>query len=532
MKDSSQEESDGERGEKRFKRRRSMDFLRNTFGVGSSTETAKPMFSSSNVEKRKSGGFIGKSDFANDFEQEMIAALGLSPTKPGPEESSAKHVEQSKDESKGDILATRAVTDAERELPRDKSLPVLPPPSSNGPVPAEATGQKSQLSMGMSRPMTPSIRPVFDEDVKPATPPKDVPPKDLPPKDLPPKDTSTKEASLIPQPSQGQRQPSVSTLGADEKDAGASEEETETPPSPIPDTITTKKAEDPAYDKPLPQARPSDTPLPHENEDNTGFAPIPRPPSSAEILESKRRSISGLPPSAPGVQSPLRNEVRYSPGTRSSMLSFGSFGRQSQSRPATPANELSSRAGSGSPVPNGESKMDKLKIFGRGRRASVGDLLTGLQDNIQGSIQGLPEGGKRKRTFNRISVCFLRSWSIVYLLMLHRACSIVPRIPSLRISKRMTAPTPTPKIQDPRLYQRHPPMDRMGTSIRMAPLQIKSSPQCQTLSPSRPAKQRRCHAILAALACLFRPLLPLVCLLAASMARHLRMLHPLLNILE
>jgi hypothetical protein len=438
-----------------------MDFLRNTFGVGSSTETANTVLMSSNAEKRKSGGFIGKSDFPNDFEQEMIAALGLSPTKPGPDESSAKHVEQSKDEPDNDTLATQG-TGADKQLPRDKSLPVLPSQSSNGLV-SEADA-KSQPSMDSFRPMTPSIRPVFDEDIKPATPPKDLPPKDLPPKDIPPKDASAREASLVPQLGQGQRQPSVSTLGADEKHASNSAEgEVETPPSPIQET--TNDAEDPVYGKPLPQAKISDPSLPHD-EDNVGFAPIPRPPSSAEILESKRRSISGLPPSAPGVQSPLRNEVRYSPGTRSSMLSFGSFGR---SRPATPANELSSRADSGSPAPNGDSKMDKLKSFGRRRRASVGGLLTGLQDNIQGSIQGLPEGGKRKRTFSRISVCFLRSWLIVYFLIMYRACLIVLKSLSLRTPRRMTALRPTPEPPSLRLYQRQPPIDRMEVSTLMVP---------------------------------------------------------------
>jgi hypothetical protein len=437
-----------------------MDFLRNTFGVGSSTETAKPVLMSSNAEKRKSGGFIGKSDFANDFEQEMIAALGLSPTKPGPEESGAKHVEQSKDEPDDDTL-TQGIG-ADKQLPRDKSLPVLPSQSSSGLV-SEADA-KSPPSMDSFRPMTPSIRPVFDEDIKPATPPKDLPPKDLPPKDIPPKDASAREASLIPQLGQRQRQPSVSTLGADEKHANNSAEgEVETPPSPIQET--SNDAEDPVYGKPLPQAKISDTSLPHD-EDNVGFAPIPRPPSSAEILESKRRSISGLPPSAPGVQSPLRNEVRYSPGTRSSMLSFGSFGR---SRPATPANELSSRADSGSSAPNGDSKMDKLKSFGRRRRASVGGLLTGLQDNIQGSIQGLPEGGKRKRTFSRISVCFLRSWVIVYFLIMYRACLIVLKSLGLRTPRTMTALKPTPKPPSPRLYQRQPPMDRMEVSTLMVP---------------------------------------------------------------
>ncbi|KAJ5299807.1 hypothetical protein N7476_011364 [Penicillium atrosanguineum] len=407
VKETSQEgPAEGELPGKRFKRRRSMDFLRSTFGVGSSSETTKA--TPSNVEKRKSGAFIGKSDFTNDFEQETIAALGLSPTKPGPEESLTKPAEQlSKDESRGATSASQTATGADKEFPKDKSLPALPSQNSNGRVSVEVSGAKSQPSMDISRPMTPSIRPVFDEDVKPSTPPKDLPPKDLPPKGLLSRDASSKDASLAPQLSQGQRQPSISTLGADERHPRSSSEgEVETPPSPIQET--TKEADDPVYEEPLPEANTIEPSLPYE-EEKIGFVPIPRPPSSAEILESKRRSISGLPPSTPGVQSPLRNEVRYSPGTRSSMLSFGSWGRQSQSRPATPANELSSRADSDTPAPNGDSKMNKLKSFGRRRRASVGDLLTGRQDNIQGSTQDLPEGGKRKRTFGRISVLFNRS---------------------------------------------------------------------------------------------------------------------------
>jgi hypothetical protein len=405
MEDSSQEKfADGERAGKRFKRRRSMDFLRNTFGLGSSSEAAKAKPFSPNAETDKSGAFIGKSDFTNDFEQEMIAALGLSPTKAGAEDSTAKHSEQlSNDETKGDAPETQRATDAGQELSEGKSLPVLPSQNQNGRLSTDVAVAKSQPSMDISRPMTPSIRPVFDEDLKPSTPPKDLPSKDLSPNKMPSKDASSKSASLAPQLSHGQRQPSVSTLGADERrPRSSSEEDGETPPSPIQETD--REAENLVHGKLMPEPKPTGSSLLHE--DNTGFALIPRPPSSAEVLESKRRSISGLPPSAPGVQSPLRNEVRYSPGTRSSMLSFGSWGRQSQSRPATPANELSSRADSGSPAPNGDSRIEKLKSFGRRRRASVGDLFTGLQDNIQGSSQDSPEGGKRKRTFSRISVWF------------------------------------------------------------------------------------------------------------------------------
>jgi hypothetical protein len=152
----------------------------------------------------------------------------------------------------------------------------------------------------------------------------------------------------------------------------------------------------------------SDGPRSSAQEKRKSFIPFypMESPSSAEILESKRKSISGLPPpSAPDVHSPLRNEVRYSPGTRSSMLSFGSFGKQSASgkgtRPSTPANDLSQPSVSGSPAENGESTIGKLKNFGRRRRASVGDLLSGIQ--LQ-QPQNAPEG-QRKRALSRISVC-------------------------------------------------------------------------------------------------------------------------------
>ncbi|KAJ5668383.1 uncharacterized protein N7477_006953 [Penicillium maclennaniae] len=406
VKESSQAGSaERERANKGFKRRRSMDFLRNTFGVGSS-ET--PKTAPSDVEKRKSGGFIGKSDFANDFEQEMIAAFGLSPTNAGPEESTTKYSGRLlKAESGGDISGSQLATGADRAFYEDRIPPVLPSQKANGRISIDVSGAKNQPSMDISRPMTPSIRPVFDEDVEPLTPPKDSPPKGLPSQHLPSKDASLKDASLVPRLSQGQRQQSISTLGVDERQPRTSSEgELDTPPSPIQETI--RETDDPVYEKPLREANSTESSLPLE-EDISSFAQIPRPPSSAEVLESKRKSISGLPPSAPGVQSPLRNEVRYSPGTRSSMLSFGSWGRQSQSRPATPANDLSRGTGSDAPAQNGDSKMEKLKSFGRRRRASVGDLLTIRHDNNQGNLQDLPEGGKRKLNFGRISGLFNRS---------------------------------------------------------------------------------------------------------------------------
>lgn len=346
------------------------------------------------IDRRASQGFAGRSHATRDFEREMNAALGLSPTEPRPQH-------QTNDKA------------ASNDPPvTEKSLPLPPGRPSDGPVPAPS----SSLDLKTSETTTSTIRPVSREEVKPSTPPKDlpprnpppeVPPKDLPSKDLPPRDNSLKPLSNqdlkpLPQLSHSQRQPSVSTLGADERMASRpAEGEVETPPSPI--QLPTKEAENPVYVKSLPLAAASGTSLPSVEENVAGFTPMsPRRQSSAQLLDSKRRSLSGMP----GVQSPLRNEVRYSPGTRSSMMSWSSFGRRStnskSTRPGTPANELSNgAAGMGS---NGDSKMDKLKNFGKRRRASMGGILSGMQENIQGGLQGIPEGSKRKRTFSRISV--------------------------------------------------------------------------------------------------------------------------------
>lgn len=329
----------------------------------------------------------------------MNIALGLLPTEP-PNVKSLNDTPPANDQ---------AGTSIDNFAGTDKNLPLLPA-SSKSP---EVAATSSQPGWEPSGTTAMSIRPVSVDEVKPSTPPKDLPPKDfppgVPPKDLPPKDLPKRDASLqnlslkqlapLPQLNHSQRQPSVSTLGADERMPSA---EVETPPSPI--QAPAAEAENPVYVKPLSRATASGTSLPSVEEDSTGFTAMePRRQSSAQVLEAKRRSISGMP----GIQSPLRNEVRYSPGTRSSILSFGSFGRHSTNskgtRPGTPANEFRS-AEAGSPAPNADSKMDKLKSFGKRRRASVGDLLSGLQGNIQGGLQDLPDGSKRKRTFSRISV--------------------------------------------------------------------------------------------------------------------------------
>jgi hypothetical protein len=459
--------ADDERAGKRFKSNAPVDYLRSTDKVSgiSSDQAAKKHSSPLDVDRRKSGGFTGQSEFASDFEQEMISALGLSPTEPRPQQAptfeprlspSATVALQSDDpqhqpkdvlKENTSICATCIPTSAgpsEKSLPDNASQAIALPTVSN-------LNEPLRLSIPAFEPMIPSIRPV-SEDVEPIfskeerlsvdlsaedlpvkesppeVPPKDVsPPKEdppnLPPKDLPSRDIPSKD--LVPPESRFTlRQPSVSTLGIDENNSSQpSEGEVDTPPSPFQQPVKSARddmSETHVYNQPGSRAQVSEITLPslHDVAPGFGSAYPPRPPSSAEILESKRRSISGLPPSTPGVQSPLRNEVRYSPGTRSSMLSFGSFGRQSNNskgtRPNTPANEMSERAASG------DSKMDKLKIFGRRRRASMGNALSGLGEGFSKELQGLQtrgaqieshqrEGGQKKRGFSRISVCDTQS---------------------------------------------------------------------------------------------------------------------------
>jgi hypothetical protein len=418
------------------------------------------------------------SQYMNDFEKEMNAAWGLSPTEThaqqskqqtiaGPTESSqffrpiqptwptepaVEAIEASKETdslqllSREEPIVSADATDATDANMHLASLPLgdLPDPEKDLSTPpaertddsasSEAVDPPSQSGVEASHTAIPSIRAVPEEDTKPPAPPKDTPIEEpesidlppVPPKNLTPESDLVEdqyhqkpEESLAPsQPSHTPRQPSVSTLG-DENKSGAhsSSEDDNTPPSPIhtaTEDIPDPRPEDPIYGKPIPPTNFSQTSLPPGESALSGFAPYPpRPPSPQEVLESKRRSISGLPPSTPGVQSPLRNEVRYSPGTRSSMLSFGSFGRQSTSnskggtRPNTPGNELSQQDSSGFAAQNGDSKMEKLKSFGRRRRASVGNLLTGIQGELQG-IQGNQEQSQKKRGFSRISGFFGR----------------------------------------------------------------------------------------------------------------------------
>lgn len=450
--------ADDERAGKRLKSNGSVDYMRSVDRVDGNlpSQTTK----TSEVDRRRSGDFSG---FAFDFEQEMNAALGLSPTVPRPQQAStfeprlspgaasALHSDSPQHQPKEELkdgsrhCVTYAPTDEE---PSETSLPGLP---SQTPAPSTVSNIKdaSLPSIPASEAITLSIRPVSEEDDIRISPPKghlsidlpsqdvpakdilpDVPAKDvsptkedapsLPAKDLPPRDDPPKGLFLSLESEFTPRQPSASTLGIDEHQVGhPPEEEVETTPSPLQQpgrTAGDDMSERHVYNQPSSRARISEITLPSFDDvaPGVGSAYPPRPPSSAEILESKRRSISGLPPSTPGVQSPLRNEVRYSPGTRSSMLSFGSFGRQSNNskgtRPNTPANERSQRATSG------DSKMDKLKNFGRRRRASVGNALSGFQEGFSKELQSLQtrsaqnepqqkDGGQKKRGFSRISVC-------------------------------------------------------------------------------------------------------------------------------
>lgn len=342
-----------------------------------------------------------KSDYAGQLEQEMIAALGLSPTDSRQEPSTSTALDSSQtngehkrsthglSQPKESTPVQKLVAQKPAKATTSKSLPMVPHEPFVVPLPG-SNGSEDLPSQGVPQIIAPTIRPVYDESIKAPSPP--------------PKDNGLAPDGV------SQRQPSVSTLGPDEQPGQRSSQDDldGEPPSPMDqpenetDGVGNKVISPERAHKNVPGSSPPSA------EDNThGFEPFysSENPSSAQILESKRKSISGLPPSNPGVQSPLRNEVRYSPGTRSSMLSFGSFGRQSGNgkgtRPSTPANGLSQASQSGSPVQNEESTFGKLKSFGRRRRASVGDLLSGIQ--LQG-IQ-VPPGGQRKRALSRISVC-------------------------------------------------------------------------------------------------------------------------------
>lgn len=338
----------------------------------------------------------------------MIAALGLSPTDPHPRRAAStpmalnafsqvnggkrqftEPLPQPGESTTGNQSDAKAP--ANKDPVAKKSLPVIPDEPFHVPFPV-MNSQRHQPSKSTPEIVTPSIRPVLDESPKPPSPPPKV-----------------KDNGLAPSQDH-RRQPSVSTLGADEQPGRTSNEELDkVPPSPLQETEN-EVAPEPRYKSKVEHSV-HDAPGGSQSsaqEKRKSFIPFYSSEftSSAEVLESKRKSISGLPPSAPDVHSPLRNEVRYSPGTRSSMLSFGSFGKQSNgkgTRPSTPANGLSHPSESGSPAENEESTIGKLKEFGRRRRASVGDLLSGIQLQAPQA----PPGGQRRRAFSRISVCRL-----------------------------------------------------------------------------------------------------------------------------
>lgn len=340
----------------------------------------------------------------------MIAALGLSPTGPHPQRAASTpmalnafgQVNGGKRQFTEPLPQPGESTtgnQSDAEVPANKasvvkkSLPVIPDEPFHVPFPI-SNSQRHRPSKSTPEIVTPSIRPVLDESPKPPSPP--------------PKDTND---GLAPR-QEVRYHLSVSTLGADEQPGRTSNEDLDRePPSPLQETANEiapeprceNKAENSMDDPPgsshsSARGKRRRSFIPFYPSGSSEFT------SSAEILESKRKSISGLPPSAPDFRSPLRNEVRYSPGTRSSMLSFGSFGKQSTNgkgtRPSTPANGLSEPSESGSPAENGESTIGRLKEFGRRRRTSMGDLLSGIQ--TQG-LQG-PPAGQQKRTFSRISV--------------------------------------------------------------------------------------------------------------------------------
>ncbi|KAJ6114974.1 hypothetical protein N7486_000752 [Penicillium sp. IBT 16267x] len=395
-------------------------------GGTSGRAVSQPLQPLSSDEDRAWKANARNSGMVSDLEQEMIAALGLSPTKPLPDPlanadpalPSNAPVGQPQKTPRPPFDNETAVAEEDgihgsQPLNREKSLPVLSVKESKGLVIPEARNSTTGPAMGLAQVSIPSIRPVIETEsaAAPATPPEALSPDDIPPA-IPPK-------NLAPSQEGHTRQRSVSTLGADERNT--SDQQDDIPPSPL--QPPSPETENSIFGKPLPQAKSSASSLPSVEDNSPGFVPVslPRPATSAEAFGAKRRSISGLPPSAPNMQSPLRNEVRYSPATRSSMLSFGSWGRQrNNSRgtgPPTPAKELSSRVETNSPAQNGESKMDKLKSFGKRRRASVGDLLSGIQGGLRGLQEKInqPEPQEkekmhqRKRSFSMLSNLFTRS---------------------------------------------------------------------------------------------------------------------------
>lgn len=286
----------------------------------------------------------------------------------------------------------RSVSDmpARKISATDKDLPTIPTQPFDGP--SSTSGQTDQKNK-----ITPSNCPVSDGNTKSTVPPKD------------------RDDGLAPGGHTTiSRQFSVSTLGSNDGTASRISQDDNidraTSPMQLPRSKIEPEAEPPQNaERPVnDNSTPGNKLDPSTHGDPRRIVPLYpcEPTSSAEISESQRTSIGGMPPCVPGVQSPLRNEVRYSPGARSSMLSYGSFGRQrtnsKETRPATPSNGLSQTSESGSPAGKDESTIERLKNFGRRRRSSVGDYLSSIQ---QQGTQGTPEG-QRKRALRKISVCY------------------------------------------------------------------------------------------------------------------------------
>ncbi|KAJ5555011.1 hypothetical protein N7535_007453 [Penicillium sp. DV-2018c] len=357
------------------------------------------------------------SGHAEAFEQEMIATLGLSPTEPRSRRSVSTPVASITD-GKGKFkelpLSSADATTGnqssyepsmEKAPFARKTLPNIPNEHSD---PSASSENKEKYWLNKSTPeiITTSANPVVVEDSKPPPPP--------------PKDNYHE---LAPEGAH-ERQHSISTLGPDEQTGGPSEaEDNSDSPSPLQETkeevppkIECKDKHDHLNNGNFAQTgNTSRASLPAVHKKRKSFMPFypSEPTKPTETPESRRKSINGLPSYIPDVQSPLRNDVRHSPGTtRSRMLSFGSFGKHGANNkdpgPVAAANgpsqALENGHGPSEQAQNEESAIEKLKSFGRRRRSSVGDLLS----SIPWQESQAPAANERKRTFSRISVLFGR----------------------------------------------------------------------------------------------------------------------------
>ncbi|KAJ5624331.1 hypothetical protein N7510_000640 [Penicillium lagena] len=486
-------------------RAKSMDLSRlqsETANDGSAQKRARLSLDQTRRASKATSG----SDYAGALEREMVAALGLSPTDSGPtswernapfaqgteaqaeedtpelnEKNLRGFPEQKLDQKRPEIALSsiRPVSDEIGPAPPPKDVP--PPPPKDNPN----TPPKSYPFMPKSKYSTAGQPSDFSEaEGKPSLPPKDQPP--TPSKDQPippPKDYMT-----VPQPmNKAQSHKSISSIGTDDQSTNrppGSSELYDSPPSPLQETP------DQAYGEPAPQASVSRTSLPSAEEVVSDYKPVyppAPPPTSSEVLGYKRQSISGALETTPGVQSPLRNEVRYSPGTRSSMMSFGrQSGTSKGTRPATPAKDISQAAGAGSSGQDEDSALDKLKKFGKRRRASVGDIFSGLQ-------------GGQKRTFSRISGLFGRQNESqlqengaseraktnsrpTEFKVLSRPPQVNGKTPHTAYTKQPAPSIPAPLPSEPAVEQ-PPPSLPADTEYLRQPRQRASMPPISTLNP-------------------------------------------------